>query len=131
MGAGHSNLWPVFYIITVMTIGEISNKTGLSIYTIRYYEKEGIIFPIKRIKGNLRDFSETDLRWIEFVMCLKATGMSLEKIKQYAESTSKGEEGYEELVLLLKEHKKDIREKIKELKSFEEKIDWKIDLYTK
>lgn len=120
-----------FNIIYSMTIGEVSNKTGLSIHTIRYYEKEGIIFPAKRLKGNIRDFSETDLRWIEFIICLKATGMSLDKIKKYADSTLKGESGYHELVTLLKEHKEEIGNKIDELKSFQKKIDWKIDLYSK
>lgn len=120
-----------FNIINSMTIGEVSNKTGLSIHTIRFYEKEGIIFPVKRLKGNIRDFSEIDLRWIEFIICLKATGMPLDKIKQYASSTSKGENGYNELVTLLKEHKKEIDNKINELKTFQKKIDWKIDLYSK
>lgn len=113
-----------------MTIGDISNKTGLSIHTIRYYEKEGLIFPPKRLKNNIRDFTDADLKWIEFIICLKNTGMSLQTIKKYAQSTSKGEDGYNELVKILKNHKKSIDKDIEKLKSFQKKIDWKINLYS-
>ncbi len=113
-----------------MTIGDISSKTGLSIHTLRYYEKEGLIFPIKRLKNNTRDFTDADLKWIEFIICLKNTGMSLKTIKEYTQSTSKGEEGYNELVQILKNHKESINRDIEKLKSFQKKIDWKINLYS-
>ncbi len=114
-----------------MTIGEISDKTGLTIHTIRYYEKDGIIFPIKRGKGNIRCFSQTDLDLINYVICLKATGMPLDCIKGYINSCEYRQSCSKELILLLKKQKESVNKQIEELSKFNNKIDILVNYHSK
>jgi DNA-binding transcriptional MerR regulator len=64
------------------TIGEAAAKTGLSAYTLRFYEKQEIIPLSKRVNGKDRIYSESDITFINFICSLKSTGMSLENIKE-------------------------------------------------
>ncbi len=72
-----------------MKIGRLSELTGLSIDTLRYYEKLGLIDPPFR-KGGQRLYEPDAVRWIDFLKALKATGMSLEDMKRYALMRAKG-----------------------------------------
>jgi DNA-binding transcriptional MerR regulator len=74
-----------------MRIGEFAKRVGLTEYTIRYYEKAGVLQAAKRNGSGFRDFDESDLAWMEFVQRLKATGMPLEKIVRYAELRAAGD----------------------------------------
>ncbi|WP_086349077.1 MerR family transcriptional regulator [Candidatus Enterococcus clewellii] len=65
------------------TIGVFSKKVSLSIDTLRYYEKEGLIIP-KRNAINRRVYDENDVAWIEFIKRLKQIGMPIKKIQEYA-----------------------------------------------
>lgn len=105
-----------------MTIGEIAKITGLSIHTIRYYEKEGIIFPVKR-RGGIRDFSETDLVLLQYIMCLKETGMPLDTIKSYINSCEYKTSCSKELIFLLNKQRCDVLKQITLLNRFVKKID--------
>lgn len=68
-----------------MTIQEVAEKTGLSAYTIRFYEKSGILPPIQRTDSGIRQFTETDVNFLLFLIELKRTGMSLEEIAEFTE----------------------------------------------
>lgn len=59
-----------------MTIGEFSVITGISAYTLRYYEKKGLL-RVNRDSGGRRDYSEDDIEWVKFIRRLKDTGMLL------------------------------------------------------
>src|SRR5690349_1245444 len=63
---------------TVLTIQETSATTGLSVHTLRYYERIGLIHPISRSTSRHRRYREEDLRWIEFLLRLRATGMPIQ-----------------------------------------------------
>ncbi len=65
------------------TIKEVSEKFGVTAHTLRYYEKEGLIPSVRREKNGRREYSDTDLEWLNIVCCMRATGMSIEHIKQY------------------------------------------------
>lgn len=71
-------------------ISEIAKITGLSIPTLRYYEKLGLLHPIRNVT-NYRVFTDNDLRWIAFIYRAKATGMSLSKIIDYSRLREKGD----------------------------------------
>ncbi|MFD1672879.1 MerR family transcriptional regulator [Agrilactobacillus yilanensis] len=81
-------------------IGEFAEQTGLTIDTLRYYEKEGLLEPQRDINGR-RQFTETDRRWCEFIKRIKATGMPLRIIKQYSELRHQGNKTIDERVDLL------------------------------
>ncbi len=61
-----------------MNIKELSEISGLTTHTLRYYEKIGLLKNIKRDSVGYRDYTENDAAWIEFIGRLKATGMSIE-----------------------------------------------------
>lgn len=68
-----------------MTIQEVAKKTGISAYTIRFYEKTGVLPPIKRLPNGIRQFSQADVVFLNFLVQLKQTGMSLEDIVEFTE----------------------------------------------
>lgn len=68
-----------------MTIQEVAAQTGLSAYTIRFYEKAGVLPPIKRLPNGIRQFSEADVAFLRFLVQLKQTGMSLDDIVAFTE----------------------------------------------
>ena len=68
-----------------MTIQEVAEKTGISAHTIRFYERSGILPPIQRTDGGIRQFSEADATFLSFVLELKRTGMSLAEIIEFTE----------------------------------------------
>ena len=70
-------------------IAEAAQASGLSAYTLRYYEQIGLIAPIDRRSG-ARRYSDTDMRWLEFLVRLRATGMSMRDMQRYAQLLRKG-----------------------------------------
>lgn len=109
-----------------MHIGDFARLTGLSEYTIRYYEKEGVLRPAKRDSSGLRDFDEGDIAWMEFVRRLKDTGMPISEIKRYAELRAAGDGTKLERLNLLESHERrvvqEIADKSKSLEKLREKI---------
>ncbi len=68
-----------------MTIQEVAEKTGISAYTIRFYEKSGVLPHIRRAENGVRQFSDADVNFLLFLIDLKKTGMSLEEITEFTE----------------------------------------------
>ena len=66
-----------------LTIGETAEKLHLSIHMLRYYEKEGLLLPVKRADNGQRIYTLDDIQWIYMIRCLCDTGMSNQNIKQY------------------------------------------------
>ena len=62
------------------TIGQVAKKLGISTYTLRYYDKEGLIPNVKRMKNGVRIFEESDLHFLQVIFCLKKTGMAIEAV---------------------------------------------------
>lgn len=64
------------------TIGQVATMTGLSVSTLRYYDKEGLLPHLTRSSG-IRQFSDRDIETLRMVECLKKTGMEIRDIKQF------------------------------------------------
>ncbi|WP_099467715.1 MerR family transcriptional regulator [Konateibacter massiliensis] len=111
------------------TIKQVSEKTSLSIYTIRYYDKEGLLPLIKRTESGNRKFTDNDMEWIGLICCLKNSGMSIERIKEFMHCCLKGEEGVEERRVILEQHKKNIEKQIEQLNKSMEIVDFKLEHY--
>lgn len=114
-----------------MKIKEFAEKLDISQYTLRYYEKVGVLNPIKRIKNGYREYEENDIGWMEFVLRLKDTGMPIKKIIEYAELRSQGNKTRFQRQILLEEHEKDLINRIELFKSNLEHIQKKIEYYKK
>ncbi len=111
------------------TIGQISKITGLSEYTIRFYEKEKLIPKINRNKNRIRIFSEEDLNWVNIVKCFRDTNMSIDDIKKVVLLYEEGEHTLEERKSLIENHRQKIESQIQELKQYLNRIDDKLDMY--
>lgn len=108
------------------SIKTIAQKSGLSQYTLRYYEREGVLPVVARDGNGNRCFNDEDLELISLICCLKDTGMAIADIKQFIALSKEGTNKLPDQRRLLQEHKQHIDEKIKFFQSFAQKIDHKI-----
>jgi DNA-binding transcriptional MerR regulator len=114
-----------------MKIGEFSKKTGLSIHTIRYYEKIGLIKKKSKDKSGHRNYSEFDIEWVNFITCLKVTGMTLEQIYYYISLREKGKSTKSERLSIMKQQKKKLEQKIHLFNEYLSHINYKIENFEK
>ncbi|WP_312472107.1 MerR family transcriptional regulator [Neobacillus sp.] len=106
-------------------ISEIAKLLEITPHTLRYYEKEKIIFPVRNENGE-RMYDEMHLTWLKFVMKLKQTQMPIAKIREYAELVRQGENTTQARIKLLEDHRSSIQNQIKNLLSTEKMLDNKI-----
>ena len=115
---------------TDLTIAEAAAEAGVSVHTLRYYERAGLLTPIERNGSGHRRFSPEDLEWIVVCTRLRATGMPIRRIRQYADLVRAGDGNEAERLALLEAHREEVRERLSEVRRHLELIDYKIDLYT-
>lgn len=114
---------------TGLTVQQSAQKTGLSVHTIRYYERVGLIPSVHRAGNGHRRYNEDDIGWIEFVKCLRSTGMPISEVQRYVKLQMRGDTAFEGRLALLDGHRERIKGKIRELNGFLKKIEWKIGYY--
>ena len=78
-----------------MTIAEVSKKFDLSQDTLRYYERIGLIPGVNRNKSGIRDYTEEDCRWVEFIKCMRNAGLPIEVLIEYVTLFQQGDETIE------------------------------------
>ena len=110
------------------SIGEFSEVTGLGIHTLRYYEHENLITPMRN-SSNRRRYSDKDITWIAFIKRLKANGMPIKEIKRYAALRAEGDATLVERMEMLIQHRQSLKEQIRQLQEHEAKLDEKIAFY--
>jgi DNA-binding transcriptional MerR regulator len=108
--------------------GEVADKTGFSIDTLRYYERIGLLEDIARTAGGQRAFTEEDISWLGTLRCLRDTGMPIARMRRYAQLTRV--EGTEaERLQILEEHDEEVGHRIAELEDQRSYIRGKIAWY--
>jgi DNA-binding transcriptional MerR regulator len=112
-----------------MNIKQFSQSVGISSYTIRYYEKIGLLKNINRNSSGHRHFTQKDKEWIIFVKRLKDMGMPLETINTYSDLRHEGQGTQHDRMVLLEEHVGVLKEKIAIEESHLEKLEQKIAYY--
>jgi DNA-binding transcriptional MerR regulator len=113
-----------------VTIAEAGRRTGVSVHTLRYYERAGLVIsPVDRTTGNRRRYRELDLKWIVICTKLRATGMPIRGIRQYAELVAAGPGNEDERLALLEAHRADVLARMAETQENLRLIDRKIDVY--
>ena len=75
-----------------MTISEVSRKYDISADTLRYYERIGLIPPVPRRAGGVRDYDEASCRWIELMKCMRRAGVQIEALIEYVALVRQGDE---------------------------------------
>lgn len=112
-------------------IGEISEMLGLSISTLRYYDKQGLLPMVKRTNGQIRLFTSHDIDCLNMIACLKNTGMQLKDIKQFFEWCDEGDSTIEKRYNMFLDRKKETEEQIALLQKSLELINYKCSYYQK
>src|SRR5690242_18203670 len=95
-----------------LTIQQVAAATGLTEHTLRYYERIGLIHPIDRAGSGHRRYRESDVWWIEFLMKLRNTGMSIQQMQQYSILQRQGDSTLPERVEMLKIHYAQVQEQL-------------------
>jgi DNA-binding transcriptional MerR regulator len=111
------------------TIAEVSERTGLTAHTLRYYERAGLLDPPSRGTNGHRRYSELDLGMLRILTRLKATGMSIAEMRRYAELCRTGTATFEARRVLLEEHRQQVLDRIAALQTDLELIESKIKFY--
>lgn len=114
-----------------MTITEVSKKYGLSADTLRYYERVGLIPTVNRNKSGIRDYTQEDCNWVEFIKCMRGAGLPIEVLIDYVTMFQQGDSTIDERKALLIDQRRALAEKIEEMNETLERLDYKIDLYEK
>lgn len=96
-----------------MTVGEAARKTGVTVRTLQYYDKEGLLSPSAESEGGRRLYTDKDLVILHQIISLKSLGFSLDDIKQRLVSL----ETPADVANALTEQADDIRRKIEQLKA--------------
>lgn len=112
-----------------MTIKEVSEKTGISIDNLRYYERIGLIPPVFRTESGIRNYDEMSIHWIEFSMRFKKAGVSLKAIREYIQLALQGESTKEVRREILLETKAGLEKKMHDIKETLDIINYKVDTY--
>ena len=113
-----------------LSVGEAAVTTGLSVHTLRYYERIGLLDPISRASSGHRTYTPVDIGWIEFLKCLRATGMPIETMKRYVDAQREGDHTLLDRLAILESHREAVLDRIAELKRYLETINYKVAYYT-
>jgi len=111
------------------SIAQAAAHTGLSIDTLRYYERIGLIEPPARDAGGRRTYSDADLAWLHFLTRLRTTGMPIRMMREYAQLRHRGNATTARRRQILIEHRAEVRERVAELQSCLDMLDYKITNY--
>lgn len=113
-----------------LSIGQVSERIGLSVHALRFYEREGLFAsPIRRELNGRRVYSEDDIDWLTVCTVLRASGMPLTAIRQYAELVREGTGNEKERLALLREHQERVTTQMAELRRCMDLITYKVNVY--
>ena len=113
-----------------MSIAEAARRTGVSVHTLRYYERAGLVVtPVDRTASGQRRYQQLDLDWINVCTRLRATGMPIRTIRRYAELVSDGRGNEKDRLALLESHRVEVVARLTEIQENLELLDHKIGVY--
>ncbi|HEY9643897.1 MAG TPA: MerR family transcriptional regulator [Coleofasciculaceae cyanobacterium] len=115
---------------TELTIQQVAAKTGLSVHTLRYYERNGLLEPVNRATNGHRRYATTDVLRIEFLTRLRSTGMPIRQMQQFANLLQDHPESIGDRKAILEAHQRNVEQHIQELQQNLAAIQQKIRFYT-
>ena len=114
-----------------MTITEVSKLYDITPDTLRYYERIGLIPKIHRNKNGIRDYTQEDCNWVEFIKCMRNAGLPIETLIDYVTKFQQGDSTIDARKELLTEQRKVLEKKIKDMNETLGRLNHKIELYEK
>lgn len=112
-----------------MTISEVSEKYGLPVDTLRYYEKVGLIPPVHRKKSGVRDYTPGDCGWVEFIKCMRGAGLSIETLIEYVALFRRGNRTLQKRKNLLIKERDALAARVAEMQEVLKRLNHKIEVY--
>jgi DNA-binding transcriptional MerR regulator len=112
-----------------MKIAEVSERYGVSLDTLRYYERIGLIPPVNRNQSGIRDYSEIDLKRVEFIKCMRSAGLPVEVLTEYIKLVQQGDQTIDARKEILKEQREQLLAKMEEMQKTLDILDYKIGVY--
>lgn len=112
-----------------MTIAEVSQKYDISADTLRYYERIGLIPPVPRTRGGLRDYGEESCGWIQLMKCMRAAGVQIEALIEYVDLFQQGDATLDARKALLVEQRDQLVSRMAEMQASLDLLNQKIDRY--
>lgn len=111
------------------SISEVAKELNLTVYTLRYYDKEGLMPFVERTPSGTRLFKESDIGALKVIECLKATGMPIKEIKNFIDWCSDGDSTLQQRYNMFIERKAVVEAQMEELKKTMELIEHKCSYY--
>ncbi|MHC5248754.1 MerR family transcriptional regulator [Enterococcus sp. LJL90] len=112
-----------------MNIKQVSELKDISADTLRYYERIGLIPPVNRTPGGIRDYNEEDLRWVDFTKCMRNAGVSIEGLIEYIRLYQLGDSTVLARRDLLQEEKNSLEVKLLDIQTTLQRMNDKIAFY--
>ena len=112
-----------------MKISEVSKKYDISPDTLRYYEKEGLLPNVKKNSSGIREYSEMDCNWVEFIKCMRGAGLSIEVLARYIELFNMGDKKRKKRKNILIQERAKLIEKRDTIQKTIDRLDFKINSY--
>jgi DNA-binding transcriptional MerR regulator len=116
-------------MLKTYSISEVAKELNLTVYTLRYYDNEGLMPFVERTPSGTRLFKESDIGALKVIECLKATGMPIKEIKHFIDWCSDGDSTLQQRYDMFIERKAIVEAQIEELKKTMEIIEHKCSYY--
>lgn len=113
-----------------MKIAEVSNFFDLSQDTLRYYERIGLIPNVNRNKSGIRNYTDEDCKWIEFVKCMRSAGLPIEVLTEYLRLFQQGDSTFNNRKELLINQRNQLIKRMEDMQITLERLNYKIERYT-
>ena len=113
----------------MMRISEVSEQCDISADTLRYYERVGLLPPVNRSESGIRDYSDLDVRRVEFIKCMRTAGLPVEVLIEYYRLVQQGDGTMEDRKAILVEQRAEIKARMAELQKTLDLLDYKISFY--
>jgi len=111
------------------TIGQAAKRMGVTVPTLRFYDKEGLLPFVDKKPNGIRVFKDSDFEWLAVINCMKNTGTPIKDIRTYIDLCMKGDDTLEERLAIFRRRKEAIREQMDELTRLMSVVDHKIWYY--
>ena len=112
-----------------MKISDVSEQSGLSVDTLRYYEKIGLLPPVRRSENGIRDFSDLDMRRVNFIKCMRAAGLPVDVLIAYYALVQQGDDTIDARKKILQEQRARLLDRMAEMQETLDLLNHKIHVY--
>jgi DNA-binding transcriptional MerR regulator len=112
-----------------MKIAEVSERYDISLDTLRYYERVGLIQPVNRNKNGIREYSETDMKRVEFIKCMRSAGLPIEVLVEYVGLVQQGDGTIDARKEILIKQREQLAARMKEMQKTLDLLEYKISVY--